>query len=169
MTSSEKSLRATRKRGLTVRELDDEVLIYDPETTRASCLNAFAAEVLMRCDGQRTSAEIAQDLPFDDVDDRLVILALADLQKAQLLEAHGTIDTAALIGSSRRAFLKRIAVGTAVAVPVVTGLRMPAAAQAATGEQCTFGSCGPFLKCVPQTPADKNCEQPGNDCRCEPI
>jgi len=71
-------VRAKRKEGLTVSALDGEVLVYDPTTTRASCLNAFAAEVLVRCDGRRSPAEIARSLPFEDVDERVVEVALAD-------------------------------------------------------------------------------------------
>ena len=159
-----------RKQGLTIRTLDDEVLVYDPETTRASCLNSFAAEVLMRCDGERTPAEIAHDLPFETVDDRLVILALGDLQKARLLEPHAAVDIAAIIGSSRRAFLKRMGIGTAVAVPVVTGLRMPPASAAATGDTC-FGDddCSFGLVCRQQSTGNP-CVNPeaGKECTCQP-
>ena len=169
MTSSANEYLAKRKEGLTVRALDGEVLVYDPETTRASCLNDFAAEVLARCDGERTLADIARDLPFENVDQRLVMLALADLQKARLIEAEPAIDIAATIGPSRRAFFRKLGLGAAVAIPVVTGLELPAAAAAATGEPCTTGECGPFLVCTPRTPSEKNCDQPGADCTCQPI
>lgn len=170
MTSSTNEYLARRKQGLTIRALDGEVLVYDPETTRASCLNEFAAAVLERCDGERTPTEIARDLPFENVDQRLVLLALADLQKASLLEADRAIEVRDIIGPSRREFFKRLGVGAAIGVPVVTGLTLPAAAQSKSGEPCTNDTdCGPFLRCQSITQSGKNCDQPGADCRCLPI
>jgi len=120
---------ATRKDGLTISTLDDEVLVYDPETRRASCLNGFAAGVLELCDGQSSASDIARELPFKDVDERLVWLALADLQKAQLLQDRISIPFNADGRTNRRDLLKRIGIGSAVAVPIIAGISLPAAAQ----------------------------------------
>ncbi len=131
------SRQATRKGGLTITTLDDEILVYDPETMRASCLNNFAAEVLALCDGQRSAPEIARDLPFDDVDERVVWLALADLEKAQLLRDGSSFASNPYVPKNRRAFMKKLALGSAVAVPIVVGITLPTAAQCASaGVQC---------------------------------
>ena len=177
MTASANGLRARRKQGLKLRTLDGEVLVYDPETTRASCLNRFAAEVLERCDGEHAPAEIAEDLPFENVDPRLVMLTLADLQKAQLLEPDAVIDVASHIGQSRRDFFKRIGLGTAVAVPVVTAIVLPTPAQAlSAGDKCRItGSdpCPPPLMCKPRgggggvLDPQNPCENQGDDCVCK--
>ena len=159
MSHSDDAQRLTRKQGLTISELDDEVLVYDPETTRASCLNAFAAEVLKRCDGTRTAARIAEELPFENVDTRVVMLALADLQKAGLLEADTAIDLAAIIGPSRRDFFRRIGLGAAIAAPVVTGITMPAAAQS-----FSFPFCNDDMDC----PNGTVCLQRRNGQPCPP-
>ncbi len=123
---------ATRKDGLTISTLDDEVLVYDPEARRASCLNGFAAGVLELCDGQRSASDITRELPFKDVDERMVTLALADLQKAQLLQDRVSFAAIAHAGTSRRDLLKRIGMGSAVAVPIIAGIALPTAAQALT-------------------------------------
>ena len=123
---------AARKGGLTITGLDDEILVYDPETMRASCLNSFAAEVLALCDGQRSAPEIARDLPFDNVDERVVWLALADLEKAQLLQDRSSFASNVHVPTNRRTFMKQLGLGSAVAMPIVAGIVLPTPAQAAT-------------------------------------
>ena len=139
---------ATRKGGLTITALDDEILVYDPETMRASCLNNLAAEVLALCDGQRLAPEIARDLPFDDVDERVVWLALADLEKAQLLRDGISFASNPYVPKNRRAFMKKLALGSAVAVPIVIGITLPtAAACASEGASCEGINCCAGLGC----------------------
>jgi hypothetical protein len=172
MSAPSKLVLATRKRGLTVRPLDGEVLIYDPETTRASCLNEFASEVLSRCDGGRTLGQIARDLPFDDVDERIVAMAIADLRKAELLEPGSAGDITALTGPSRRDLIRRLGAGAAVAVPVVTAILLPSPAQAlSAGDTCYIqGGSDPCasvgLQCRPRQ-GGGNCFFPGADCLCQ--
>ena len=144
-------VQAKRKGDLTISALDDEVLVYDPETTRASCLNSFAAEVLALCDGRRSASDITRDLPLEDVDERMVWLALADLQKAQLLQDGSAVASNAYARTNRRDLLRRIGVGSAVAIPVVVGIALPTAAQAQTclpngapcneDSMCCSGNC----------------------------
>ena len=156
------SMPAARKGGLTITGLDDEILVYDPETMRASCLNSFAAEVLALCDGQRSAPEIARDLPFDDVDERVVWLALADLEKAQLLQDRSSFASNVHVPTNRRTFMKQLGLGSAVAMPIVAGIVLPTPAQAATcipegGMGCmTGGFCCPGLICV----EDGECDDP---------
>ena len=127
---------ATRKGGLTITTLDDEILVYDPETMRASCLNSFAAEVLALCDGQRSAPEIARDLPFDDVDERVVWLALADLEKAQLLRDGSAFASNPYARMNRRELLRRIGSGAGVAVSVVAAVTLPPIAAHASHGVC---------------------------------
>jgi PqqD family protein of HPr-rel-A system len=47
---------------LTLHELDDEALIFDPRTADTHRLNATAYEVWALCDGSRSEAEIAGEL-----------------------------------------------------------------------------------------------------------
>jgi hypothetical protein len=155
--SSQTSLLAMRKDGLNLCTLEDEVLVYDAQKSRASCLNGFAAEVLALCNGQRSVSEILRDLPFDAADEGMVRLALADLQKAQLLK-DGYLDDASEIGRmTRRDLLRRVGVGSAVAVPVISGIVFPAAAKTCLsgnggggmGAPCTCkDDCAPGLNCT---------------------
>jgi hypothetical protein len=153
------SAMACRKSSLTITALDDEVLVYDPESRRATCLNSFAAAVLDLCDGEHSPADIAAALPYQDVDISMVWLALADLQKARLLSEGVPAVPAEVAGVSRRNLMKRIGLGAAVAAPVVAGIAVPAAAQTATclpaGSPCTTGAhakdaCCPGLQCTGQ-------------------
>ena len=48
-----------RKDGLVVKELPEEMLVYDLERHRAHCLNQTAALVWKHCDGQTSAKEIA--------------------------------------------------------------------------------------------------------------
>ena len=136
MKNLEDSVSATQKDGLILHAFDDEVIVYDSETTRASCLNSFAAEVLTLCDGQRSASDITRDLPFEDVDERLVWLALADLQEAQLLEDRVVVPSNARGRTSRRDLLRQIGVGSAVAIPVVAGITLPPTAAHASHGPC---------------------------------
>ena len=48
-----------RSRGITVQEVDGEMLLYVEQTHQASCLNASAARIWNLCDGQANVAAIA--------------------------------------------------------------------------------------------------------------
>ena len=50
----------SRRSGLLIRELPDELLVYDQEQHRAHCLNRTAALVFRHADGTRTAAELAR-------------------------------------------------------------------------------------------------------------
>ncbi len=153
-----------RKRGLSIRALHGECIVYDPETQRASCVNDFAAAVLERCDGAHAPAEITRDLPFANVDERVVALALADLRKAGLLEAGPAVEAAMLAGTSRRDFIRRIGLGTAIAVPVVNSVVLPSAAQTVS---CS-GSCNSDNDCPRGCRCDSEPGEPGGTNSCEP-
>jgi hypothetical protein len=152
-----------RTEGLIVRKLDGEVLVYDRDGDRATCLNAFAAEVWGRCDGQTSPAALARAVAESQsqvVDERAVRLALDQLSRAHLLEAGGGSPPSAQHGTSRRELLRALGVGTAFAVPMVTSIVVPRMADALScfpdgagcvtdGDCCSFncndGICGPQL------------------------
>ncbi len=132
-----------------VRELSDEVLIYDTETDRAHCLNQTAAFVWQRCDGRKSAAEITGELNErmqSSVDDRVVTLALDQLGRKNLLIGY----SAKLSGLNRREVVRALAV-SAVALPVVASIVAPRPAEAAscipngsscgTSAQCCSGLC----------------------------
>lgn len=172
MSAPTKSVLPVRKGGLTIRSLQGEILVYDPETTRASCLNEFASEVLARCDGGHTPAQIARDLPIEQVDEQFVSMAIADLRKAELLEPGSADGITALPGPSRRELIRRLGAGAAIAVPVVTAIFLPEPAQAlSAGDRCFQkpgdpNPCPQGLECKSKNRGG-NCKFPGADCICQ--
>ena len=119
---------AARKEGLVVKELPDEVLVYDLERHKAHCLNQSAAKIWKLCDGRTTSLEITRKLNDElglPVDEEVVWFALEQLGTARLLQeriARPGINP----GISRRQVIKRLGL-VAVAVPLVTSLLAPTA------------------------------------------
>src|SRR5881409_131273 len=80
-----------RKEGLVIKELPDEVLVYDLDRDHAHCLNQTAAFVWQHCDGRNTTEQIARKLgrQFDcSVDEKIVWLALDRLARNHLLETQ---------------------------------------------------------------------------------
>ena len=147
-----------RADGLVIHDLPDEVLVYDRERDQAHCLNQTAALVWRACDGTRTPAEIARRLTAtldQSVSEDLVLLALDQLDKFELLEASGPAfgHFSAL---TRRQMVRTLGIAAAVAVPVVTSIVAPTPAQAATciapGQPCSQSifCCSP-LGCNPSS------------------
>lgn len=122
-----------RREGLVVKELPDEVLVYDLERHRAHCLNPAAAVVFKSCDGKRTVGELARILRREvgaPANEAWVRLALDRLGKAHLLEERVRAQHDGR-GVSRREILKKAGVGLAAALPIVTSIVAPTPVQAA--------------------------------------
>ena len=114
-----------RANDLVVQEITDEVLIYDIISNEAHCLNKTAAFVWSRCSGDASIADIARSIEKEfghPVDDNFVRLALSQLFDKNLV-AGGELASAAL--PSRRELIKKIGLGTIVAIPVVASLVAP--------------------------------------------
>jgi PII-like signaling protein len=133
-----------RKEGLVVQQMTDEVLVYDQKRHRAHCLNQTAALVWKHCDGKKTVAAVADEMSKQAgkrVGEEVVRLAVDELAKSQLLEASGARRWRGAEGVSRREMMKRAGIAAAVALPIVTSVVAPKAAQAATcrvsGAACT--------------------------------
>src|SRR6266480_5967133 len=135
----------TRHDGLIIRELDNEILIYDTETNKAHCLNDTAALVWKQCDGQSTAAEISRRLSDQvgtKVDERVVWFALKQFDRDHLLKEKLTLPAPLLAGGlNRREMVRVLGLAAVVAVPLVTSIVAPTAVQAATclpsGSSCT--------------------------------
>ena len=134
----------TRQDGLILRELDNEILIYDTENNKAHCLNETAALVWKQCDGRRTPAEISRTLSQQlgtPIDERVVWFALKQLSRDHLLEEPLTPPAVFTAGLNRREMVRVLGLAAVVAVPLVTSIVAPTPAQAATclpsGASCT--------------------------------
>ena len=149
MDVSERKLRPQARRvGLVVRELPEEVLVYDLDTHKALCLNRTAALVWKFCDGRRGVEGILRALRAETgepLTEEVVWLALERLSRDRLLTER-VRRPAALAGMSRRDVLKKVGLAAAVTLPVVTAIVAPTTAQAAS---ClpTNAACSAAVQC----------------------
>src|SRR5215213_1906935 len=155
----------SRKENLVIQELEGEVLIYDLEKNKAFCLNETSALVWQSCDGSRTIAEISDVVGKQlnsQINEDLVWLALDQLSKESLVEKQTELSHK-FKGVSRRDVIRKVALGTMIALPVVTSLVAPLAVHANSaciaGGACTCTATGTQgTLCTAATPcADTNC------------
>jgi hypothetical protein len=143
-----------RQEKIVIKQIADEVLVYDCARDKAHCLNPSAAAVWQRCDGRTTVGEIARLLGTDSqtVNENIVWLALAELHRSHLLEEPQRLPQT-ILGMSRREAVRRIGLGAAIALPLVASITAPMPAQAATckhnnvpcgtNSECCSGVCNP--------------------------
>ncbi|HEX8116264.1 MAG TPA: PqqD family protein [Pyrinomonadaceae bacterium] len=150
-----------RAEGVVVRELPEELLVYDLDTHKAVCLNSTAAAVWRLCDGRRTALDIRDSLEKSNggpVPEEVVWLALEQLSKDKLLDAR-VPRPAALAGLTRREMIRRVGLGAAIAIPVVASIVAPTAVEAAASclpsgtttsdcAKCCTGTCTNGNVCV---------------------
>jgi hypothetical protein len=155
----------SRKENLVIQELEGEVLIYDLEKNKALCLNQTSALVWQSCDGNRTIAEISDFVGKQlktQVDEDVVWLALDQLSKENLvkkeLELGGKFK-----GLSRREVIKKVGLGTMIALPLITALVAPLPIHAAS----TCVTPPLVCSCTTATPPGGTCGQ-GNAILCAP-
>jgi len=143
--SSQKKHPRARLNDLVVKQVDDEVIVYDRVDHRAICLNAVTAAVWHLCDGDTEIALMTDRLHergFEEAADEVVLLALDQLKRAKLLEAAGENSTTRRSNVSRRRLLRELGIGAA-AVPALSVTTVPTAAQTMS---CLHGGapCRPF-------------------------
>jgi hypothetical protein len=141
---------------LVVRDLDDEVLVYDLNKHEAVTLNSFAAAVWRACDGTRTVSELGAKLqdqmPGSDVPEESIWGALDMLSQCDLLEERVMRPAQ----QSRRDLIKVMGKG-AIALPIVTMIVVPTPAHAASCACVTPGDCLVQTAC----PSTMNCNSHG--------
>jgi len=126
-----------------VEMLHGELCIYEWTTKTVHALNPAAARVWEMCNGRTTIDEMTAALDPAPGAESIVRHALAQFERAGLLEEESVAGTVPLL--SRRAMLGRV--GIAAAIPVVTSIVAPAplAAQSGTSQQFNFtGAAQPF-------------------------
>ena len=129
--------------GLLSMSVDDEVVVYDLDRHKASCLNASAAEVWHMCDGMTSTHMMASriaashNVPFDEAE-MIVWYTLARLEDSHLLNTGKQVATTQRL--SRRELGRRLkGIGIALALPVVYSLAAPnsvAAQSVRCGQVC---------------------------------
>ena len=139
-------------RNVIAQNVFGELLIYDLEKNIVRRLNQVAAAIWKECDGQKNVAEIARHAAREmerQVDEQLVLFALDRFRRAHLL-AEPVTNLPRATKVSRRESIKRIGMA---ALPLVTSMAVPTAAQAAScfpalhsctsNSQCCSGLCVP--------------------------
>ncbi len=135
-----------RKDEIIVQELNGEVLIYDLKSNKAICLNEVSSLVWDACDGNQSVSEISQAIGKklnSPANEDIVWLALDQLKKERLI-ANDTEIVSKFDGISRREVIRKVGLGTMIALPLITSLVAPTAANAQSicAGACTCTSTG---------------------------
>jgi hypothetical protein len=123
-----------RSKGLVIKKLAEEVLVYDLETNQAHCLNQSAALVWSHCDGRKNVVEIVRRLEAETVKpwtEEVVWHALAQLERFSLLEERIELPDG-VARMSRRELGRRLGLATVAALPLILSIIAPMAVSAAT-------------------------------------
>ena len=133
-----------------VREMDDELLVYDLRDQNVTSLNPLAARVWRMCEATTDVSRIAKALRgggLANASDDAVDMALDLLEKANLIDA-ATREPEAPADAGRRALFRRLVATSAIAAmaaPAVVSIVAPSPAQAVSA------ACG-ALTCSGATP-----------------
>jgi hypothetical protein len=136
-----------RRLGLVIRELPEELLVYDTERHKAHCLNRSAALIWKHCDGQSTPADMVERVATAlavPITEDLIWHALDQLREFHLLEEMGP-EPEGWARMTRRE-LMRLGGIAGLALPLVTSIVAPVAAQSGSpgpGEPGPTGFTGP--------------------------
>jgi hypothetical protein len=129
--------------------LDDEVVVYDPQRKQAHSLNRTAVAVWNHCDGS-TSIDELRRLASEEVGHQLdmpgVWLALRKLERAHLLTERIN-DTSPM---TRREMLGKAGRfgAAAMATPLIASALVPVAAAAASPPGTNCSPTSPFCQCA---------------------
>ncbi len=129
-----------KRNNVVVQELDGEVLIYDLTENKAFCLNETSALVWQACDGERNVSEISRFVSEklnSPANEDLIWFALDQLKKEKLI-ANEEVVTDYFAGLSRREVIKKVGLGTMIALPMVASMVAPLAVQA---QSCVAAIC----------------------------
>jgi coenzyme PQQ synthesis protein D (PqqD) len=151
------NLPRARHDDLLATDLQDEVVVYDPQRKQAHSLNRVALAVWNHADGTKTVEDlqrvVAEDIGMP-IDQAAVVVALRKLERAHLL-----LDKLAIAGpmTRREALQKagRYGAAVAVATPIIASALVPVAAAAASvcvgpnSPGSTAGAtCGATCQCL---------------------
>ncbi len=143
-----------RTNNLVTQEMPDEILVYDLKNHKAHCLNQTAAAVWKHCDGKTSVVEMTALIKQDinqTIDEATVWQAVERLSNANLLEKRVGLPTGTpRLG--RREALRRLGVGSAIAVPVVISIVAPTVLAG-----CTFANQANGDPCCTSSQCANNC------------
>ena len=169
--SNETAKPLARTADLVTKEVADEVLVYDLKTHQAHCLNQTAALVWKYCDGATSVVEMTALMKRDfnpAIDEAAVWHAIERLGKVSLLETK-LVSPAGIPRLGRRDAMRRLGLGSAIAVPVVMSILAPTVLAG-----CTFGNAQPVGQpCCTNANCTSNCcakdTSASTDFTCQPT
>lgn len=115
-----------RNTDVVIQRLGKEILIYDLKNHKAFNLNETSSIIYQACDGKTSFSELKVKHGFTD---DLIFLALDELKKENLIEADETLISP-FVGMSRREAIRKVGMGSLIALPIIASLIAPTAAQA---------------------------------------
>lgn len=164
----------SRKKNIVVQTLENEMLIYDLNVNKAYCLNETSQLIWQLCDGVNSVSSISQSLSKQlkgRIPEELVWLALEQFKKNDLLDKNEEIEID-FGGLNRREVVRKIGFASMVALPLISSIVAPTAAQAASGCLANGTFAGQYFLTLSPAPicnfgdcSDVNCDfQFGNSC-----
>lgn len=120
-----------RNKDITVQELENETLIYDLTIDKAYCLNETSSIVFSACGSRKTFEYLKNKYKFTD---DLINLALEGLKTNDLLAREYASPFA---GMSRRALIRKVGTASMIALPLISVIIAPPAAQATSTRPCS--------------------------------
>jgi hypothetical protein len=142
----------SRTDNIVVQNLPAEVLIYDLTTNQAFCLNKTSMLVFNACNGETTVSDLKSAAGLSG---EMIYLALDELQRANLIEKDDDYSSP-FEGMTRREVIRKVGLSSLIALPVISSLVAPTAAQAQSG-LITF-------TCSNNVPAGSFCAATPADC-----
>jgi hypothetical protein len=143
MRAIEQTRPQARIEGLVIQEVADEVLVYDLDRDKAHCLNQTAAIIWKHCTGENSISDLAHLLAAEaglPANEEMVWLALDQLGRAKLLPERLPLPSGQP-KMSRREVMRKVGLASIIALPLVTSILAPTAAQA--GSACQAQACTP--------------------------
>lgn len=140
-----KAFPLSRRQDLLTRDLENEVLIYDLKINKAFSLNQTSSLVWLACDGKKNISQITESVSAKlntPATEDLIWFTIDELKKLDLIE-NGEQLPSAFNGISRREVIKKVGMGTMIALPVIASLTAPKAINASSilvgeGEACSY-------------------------------
>jgi hypothetical protein len=110
-----------RRSNIFAEKLPEEIVVYDKTSHKVHCLSKTAGAVWESCDGTKTVEDLAPIVEARvgaPVDRDLVVLALEELEKANLLEAGSGVVSNVGTTSRRQVIGKHVLSGTALVATI---------------------------------------------------
>ena len=132
-----------RKENIVVQNTANETLVYDLGTNKALVLNETSGFIWNLCDGNRDILQIQNEVSKQfkqSASEDFIWFAIDQLKKDSLLESDTELPNH-FAGLNRRQIIKKVGLGTMIALPLIVSLVAPTSLIAQSGAMsCTMNS-----------------------------